>query len=93
MQEDQEPIETDASNAGPEHQPVGDLPIEPSGDSTPEPEAAPAVDDAKTRHDRWCAARIADGWAYGAELDEVAHTDPRLVHFDNLPDELKASYA
>jgi hypothetical protein len=37
-------------------------------------------------HEGWMAFKIADGWVYGPEKDEVAKTHPCLMDFDKLPE-------
>lgn len=42
-----------------------------------------AGDDAS--HQSWMAEKIAGGWVYGPEKDEVKKTHPCIVPFDSLP--------
>ena len=37
-------------------------------------------------HDAWAAGRLAEGWRYGARLDETARTHPCLVPYGDLPE-------
>lgn len=49
------------------------------------PEAPPSA-----QHDAWSAAKVADGWVFGAVKDATAKTHPCLVPYDALPVEQKA---
>lgn len=37
-------------------------------------------------HERWMAAKVADGWVYGKTKDAVAKTHPCMVPYGELPD-------
>lgn len=37
-------------------------------------------------HEGWMAFKIADGWVYGAEKDEVAKTHPCMMEYSGLPE-------
>lgn len=39
---------------------------------------------ARVNHDRWAAERIAQGWRYGAERDDVRRLHPDLVPCEQL---------
>ncbi len=41
---------------------------------------------ASTQHEQWMAAKIRDGWTYGAVKDPDARTHPLLIPFDQLPE-------
>ncbi|MBF0164445.1 MAG: hypothetical protein HQM01_08130 [Magnetococcales bacterium] len=43
----------------------------------------------KSLHDGWWQEKLADGWVLGDELDYQAKTDPVLVPFDELSDEIR----
>lgn len=47
--------------------------------------ANPNAGDSAT-HEAWMTDKIAEGWVYGPEKDEVAKTHPCLVPFEDLPD-------
>ncbi len=40
-------------------------------------------------HDVWAAARIAEGWKYGAIRDDEHKTHPCLVEYERLPESEK----
>lgn len=40
-------------------------------------------------HERWLAAKEADGWTYGAKKDEAAKKHPSMVPYMSLPEEIK----
>jgi len=40
---------------------------------------------AREEHDRWMAAKIADGWSYGPVRDNERKRHPSMVPFDDLP--------
>lgn len=40
----------------------------------------------RQEHDRWAAAKVRDGWAYGEVKDAAAKTHPCLVDYDDLPE-------
>lgn len=42
---------------------------------------------AQNVHDVWAANRIAEGWSYGTQRDDVLKQTPCLVSYDQLPDE------
>ena len=44
---------------------------------------------AKNGHEVWAAGRIADGWTYGVERDDVHKTHPCLVPYEDLPESEK----
>lgn len=44
---------------------------------------------AKNVHEVWAAGRIADGWTYGVERDDVHKTHPCLVPYEDLPESEK----
>lgn len=44
---------------------------------------------AKEVHDTWAAGRIAEGWTYGPERDDILKTHPCLVPYDELPESEK----
>lgn len=44
---------------------------------------------AKNTHETWAAKRIAQGWKYGAQRNDVAKTHPCLVPYENLSEEEK----
>ena len=44
---------------------------------------------AKNTHEIWAAQRIAEGWVYGEQRDDVAKTHPCLVPYEELPEEEK----
>jgi hypothetical protein len=44
-------------------------------------------------HESWCAAKVADGWRFGAVKDADAKTHPCLVAYADLPAEQKAKDA
>ncbi len=41
---------------------------------------------AEHAHDHWAQLRMADGWTYGPERDDVAKTHPDLVPYEQLPE-------
>jgi hypothetical protein len=41
---------------------------------------------ASAQHDAWMAAKIADGWVYGAMKDPAYKTHPCLVPYEELPE-------
>jgi hypothetical protein len=45
---------------------------------------------AEHAHDIWAQQRLAQGWTYGPQRDDVAKTHPDLVPYAELPDEEKA---
>ena len=44
----------------------------------------------REQHDQWMAYKLADGWSYGAKVDELARTHPCLLPYDQVPDTQKA---
>ena len=44
---------------------------------------------AKNVHEVWAAGRVADGWTYGEERDDVKKTHPCLVPYEQLPESEK----
>lgn len=44
---------------------------------------------AKNVHEVWAAGRIAEGWTYGEERDDVNKTHPCLVPYEELPESEK----
>jgi hypothetical protein len=46
---------------------------------------------AEENHESWRAAKAAHGWKYGPESDKDKKTNPYLVDFDKLPDEVRQS--
>ena len=44
---------------------------------------------AKNVHEVWAAGRVADGWTYGVERDDVKKTHPCLVPYEQLPESEK----
>ncbi len=41
---------------------------------------------AENVHENWSASRIAEGWTYGAQRDDVKKTTPCLVPYSELPE-------
>ena len=41
---------------------------------------------AENVHENWSAARIAEGWTYGAERSDANKQTPCLVPYDQLPE-------
>ena len=44
---------------------------------------------AKNTHDVWAVGRIADGWSYGKERDDVEKHHPCLISYEDLPESEK----
>ena len=44
---------------------------------------------AENNHDIWCRTRLAQGWTWGAQRDDVARKTPCLVPFSELPESEK----
>lgn len=44
---------------------------------------------ARNTHDNWSAARIKDGWTYGANRDDFSKQTPCLVPYELLPESEK----
>ena len=44
---------------------------------------------AKNTHEIWAAARMKEGWTYGAKRDDVLKTHPDLVPYNELPESEK----
>lgn len=44
----------------------------------------------KNVHETWAAGRIADGWQYGPDRDNLKKTTPCLVPYEELTEEEKA---
>ena len=44
---------------------------------------------ARNTHDNWSAARIKDGWTYGANRDDFSQQTPCLVPYELLPESEK----
>lgn len=44
---------------------------------------------AETEHERYCNERKAAGWEYGEKKDEKKKTNPSLIPFSGLPEEMK----
>jgi len=44
---------------------------------------------ARNVHDRWADHRLAEGWRYGHERDEIHKKTPNLVPYDELPESEK----
>jgi hypothetical protein len=44
---------------------------------------------AQNAHELWARRRIAEGWSWGPERDDVARKHPCLVPYDQLPDSEK----
>ena len=47
---------------------------------------------AEHEHDTWVHSRMSNGWLYGTAFDEDRKRDPKMVDFDNLPQEDKDQY-
>lgn len=45
---------------------------------------------AKNAHDVWAAGRIAEGWVYGKERNDIKKETPCMVPYEELTDEEKA---
>jgi hypothetical protein len=43
----------------------------------------------KNTHEVWAAGRIAEGWTFGDELDEIKKKHPCLIPYEELPDSEK----
>jgi hypothetical protein len=43
----------------------------------------------RAEHDRWMAAKLLDGWRYGAPRDDVAKLHPDIVPYDDLSEPRK----
>jgi len=43
----------------------------------------------RMEHDSWCAEWLLQGYSYGPERDEIAKTQPSLVSWEKLPDDVK----
>lgn len=41
---------------------------------------------AENVHENWSASRIAEGWTYGAQRDDIKKTTPCLVPYSELPE-------
>lgn len=46
---------------------------------------------AKSCHEGWVKAKLANGYMYGAQTDDAAKTNANLVPWDDLPEEIKNS--
>lgn len=44
---------------------------------------------AENVHNVWAATRLAQGWTYGPERNDAEKKHPRLVPYDQLPEEEK----
>lgn len=44
---------------------------------------------AKNVHEVWAAGRVAEGWIYGTERDDVMNTHPCIVPYEQLPESEK----
>ncbi len=44
---------------------------------------------AENTHDTWATMRMAQGWTYGEQYDDVAKTTPNLVPYNALPESEK----
>lgn len=44
---------------------------------------------AKNTHEVWAAERIAQGWKYGEQRDDIKKTHPCLVPYEQLPEKEK----
>ena len=44
---------------------------------------------ARNVHDVWAQSRLAEGWVYGKQIDNVLKTHPSLVPYDELPESEK----
>ncbi len=44
---------------------------------------------AANNHDHWALQRIAEGWRFGSNRDDVAKTHPDLITYDELPESEK----
>ncbi len=44
---------------------------------------------ARNVHEVWARSRMAEGWTYGPERDDVARHHPCLVPYDELPESEK----
>lgn len=44
---------------------------------------------AKNVHEVWAAGRVAEGWTYGAERDDIQKKHPYLVPYEDLPESEK----
>lgn len=47
------------------------------------------VDYARQAHEAWRATKESQGWAYGPKRDDEEKTNPLMVPFDELPDDIK----
>lgn len=41
---------------------------------------------ASAQHEQWMAAKLKDGWAFGAKKDPDDKTHPLLIQFEDLPE-------
>ena len=41
---------------------------------------------AANNHDHWALQRIADGWRFGPNRDDLTKTHPDLIPYDDLPE-------
>ncbi len=64
-------------------------PIDTSDVVLPEELDALAEMIAKNVHEVWSAGRIAEGWTYGEERNDVEKTSPGLVPYEELPESEK----
>ncbi len=44
---------------------------------------------AENAHDTWAQQRIAEGWTYGPQRDDIHKRHPDLVPYDDLPESEK----
>ena len=44
------------------------------------------------QHDSWVHNKMADGWLYGKTFDDYAKKDPKMVRFNDLPQEDRERY-
>ena len=65
-------------------------PIDPANIALPTDLLELTEEIAENVHENWAAARVAQGWVYGAVRDDARKTTPCLVPYDQLPEEEKA---
>ena len=64
-------------------------PIDTSGVQLPREILEVAEQLAKNTHETWAAQRMAEGWTYGIQRDDVKKLHPCLIPYEELPESEK----
>lgn len=59
------------------------------GDGALRLESSEVEDLARAEHDRWAAAKLIDGWVFGATRDDAGRRHPDLIPYDSLSERIR----